>query len=182
MEVHALDERMDLCAVDGEQKREPLGHGVDVGEVPALELDEPFERDVGLDDRGEDLAQAEIALVRVGDARPDLRHDVRREAAALGERGEQRLEVCPVLVCIDEQEDLLLGGDVFVQVRPRPAEFVGDGGEGDLVIGARLELVHRSRLDLGYALRLLLVAPRSDESGHVVSNVRSRQHYTIGDG
>ena len=102
----------------------------------------------------------------VGDSGPDLGHDVGREAAALGERGEKGLEVAGALVAGEEQEDLLLGGHVLVEVGARPAQLVGDRGEGDLMIGVRLELAAGGPLDLLEALPLLLGAARPYEIGH----------------
>ena len=90
-------------------------------------------------------------------------------------RAERIDEVCRVgvsQVCHDEEEYLLLRGDVLVQVGARPAELPGNRGERDLVVGPRVELPAGGALYLTHALALLLGAPRAFELCHVAGPLR----------
>ena len=130
-------------------------------------MDELLHGHVRLDDVEEQVEQAKPVGVALDDGRPACRGHAGGDGRVAGKRLEQRLVVGVARVLGQRQKDLLLGAGVLVEVRTRPRELVGDGGERDLVVGMGGEEPCRRLLDLVHALFLLLGAARADELRHV---------------
>ena len=152
--------------IGGEIVGKARDEGVLSGVVARLERGKTLDGAVGLDDGEQEVAVAKIVAMAHKLLGPDLGEHGGGVGAALGVGREQVGGVGVLRIGAELQEDLLLGGHIFVERGARPAEMLRDGGERYLVVGMLGEELCGGLLDLGHALPFLLIAACSDKVCH----------------